>query len=223
MINLISRIVISGAGFDLTRKSVSWCKMRNFFLPTLSLVSLSCSCLATIDQFFATSQHARLRRLSSIKWAPRILIIVIIVWCCHGIPYIVFYDISPITGTCMSTNSGFAVYFPSVYILTLNCAIPVSVMSAFGYLAYRNIRLTRALSDQHADRQLMRMILIEAVLVAISNIQYGISNTYTLITAGTKKDANRLQIEYFVATVSNLLVYLYFSVGAFIFGCIPDA
>ena len=67
MINLVSRIVISGVGVDFTRTSPSWCKMRNFSLATISLLSLSCSCLATIDQFFSTSQNASLRRLSSIK------------------------------------------------------------------------------------------------------------------------------------------------------------
>ena len=217
MINLVSRIVISGVGVDLTRTSPSWCKMRNFSLATISLLSLSCSCLATIDQFFSTSQNASLRRLSSIKWAPRILFVMVIIWCGHGIPYLLFYDISVSTDTCISTNFTFAVYFPSVYILTLNCVIPVSIMSGFGYLAYRNIRLTRVLADQHADRQLIRMVLIEAVLVAISYIQYGINGAYTVITSRVSKDENRLRIEYFVSTVANLMCYLYFSVGSFSF------
>ena len=90
-------------------------------------------------------------------------------------------------------------------------------MSGFGYLAYRNIRLTRVLADQHADRQLIRMVLIEAVLVAISYIQYGINGAYTVITSRVSKDENRLRIEYFVSTVANLMCYLYFSVGSFSF------
>ena len=222
MINLVSRIVISGVGVDLTRTSVSWCKLRNFFLATISLMSLSCSCLATIDQFLSTSQNASLRHLSSIKWAPRILMIMSIIWCCHGIPYLLFYDISAITHTCISTNFAFAVYFPSIYILTLNCAIPVSIMVVFGYLAYRNIRLTRALANRHADRQLTRMVLIEAGLVAISYIQYGINGTYTVITSGMSKDQNRLQAEYFASTVANLMCYLYFSVDSFCYSYIRE-
>ncbi|CAF1234174.1 unnamed protein product [Adineta steineri] len=210
-------MVISGVGVDLTRTSVSWCKIRNWSLATLSLISFSCSCLATINQFFMTSQSASIRRLSSIKWAPRILLIMIFVWCCHGIPFLLFYDISPLTGTCISTNSAFAVYFPSIYILILDCTIPVSVMIVFGYLAYRNIRSTRALAEQQADRQFTRMILIETVLVTISNVQYGINGAYTVITAGMSKDANRLQIENFVATLSNLGCYLYFSGSCYAF------
>ena len=61
------------------------------------------------------------------------------------------------------------------------------------------------------------MILIETVLVIISYIQYGINGAYTVITAGMVKDNNRLSIENFVATLSNLMRYLYFSINCFSF------
>lgn len=51
LINLTSRIVSAGYGIDLTRTSVLWCKARYFFFGFLGLNSLSCSCLAIIDQF----------------------------------------------------------------------------------------------------------------------------------------------------------------------------
>ncbi|CAF1200868.1 unnamed protein product [Adineta ricciae] len=90
-------------------------------------------------------------------------------------------------------------------------------MSIFGYLTYRNIHSTRALAEQQADRQLMKMILIETVLVIISYIQYGVNGAYTVITAGMVKDSNRLSIENFVATLSNLMCYLYFSGSCYMF------
>ncbi len=66
-INLMSRILSVGYGIDLTRTSITWCKMKSFIGVSISLISLSFSCLATIDQFFATSQSAYLRRFSNIK------------------------------------------------------------------------------------------------------------------------------------------------------------
>ena len=217
MINLVSRIVMSGDGIDLTSTSVSWCKIRNFCISTLSLISLSCSCLATIDQFFATSQNVSLRRLSNIKLAHRILIVMIVVWFCHGIPFLVFYNISSTTNTCASDNPSFAVYYPSVYFITLNCTIPVSIMVIFGYLAYRNIHSTRILAEQQADRQLVRMILIEALLIVISYLQYGVHGTYMLMTSDMVKSPNRVDIEGFVSSMTNLIYYLYFSVRMFSF------
>jgi len=210
-IALISRIVATGFGMDLTRTSTSWCKIRPFFLPVLSLISLSCSCLATIDQFFVTSQNANLRRFSNIKWSHRIVIIVMIIWFLHGIPFLLFYNISPITATCVITNIIFDVYF-TIYLLVPLCVVPVSVTILFGYLAYRNIHLTRALAEQQADRQLLRMALIQVVLIFISAVPFGINNIYSLITSGVNKDANRLMNESFALTIFILLSYFYYAV-----------
>lgn len=212
LILLISRIVMSGTTVDLTRTSVGWCKMRNFFLPTLCLVSLLCSCLAAIDQFFATSKNPSIRRLSNLKWSYRIIVVSIVLCCLHGIPNILYFNISPTTNTCVSTSKAFAIYFPSIYILTLNCAIPVAVMMIFGYLAYRNINLTIVLAQQRAERQLMRMIMIDVLLAMISFIPYGINGAYTLITARIVKDPYRIQIENFAYTIASVICYFYYSV-----------
>jgi hypothetical protein len=210
-INLISRVVSAGFGIDLTRTSISWCKTRNFCLFTLSLITLTCSCLATIDQFFATSQSASLRRLSNIKWAHRIVFIAIIVWCLHGIPVILFFNISSITGTCVNTNANYAIYVP-IYLLGFICGTPVLVMVVFGYLTYRNIHLTRVLAEQQADRQLARMTLIQVVLIVICIVPYAMYNIYNLITAGMSKDVNRLISEGFAYTFFSLVSYFYYAV-----------
>jgi hypothetical protein len=217
-INLISRIVSFGFGIDLTRTSTSWCKMRSFCLFTLSLITLTCSCLATIDQYFATSQSANLRRFSNIKWAHRIVIIVIIIWCLHGIPVLLFYNISSITTTCVNTNTGYAIYVP-IYLLGLICGIPVVIMVLFGYLVYRNIHLTRVLAEQQADRQLTRMILIQILLVVICIVPYSINIAYGLITSGVSKDTNRIIAEGFASTIFSLVSYLYYAVCLFSFFC----
>jgi hypothetical protein len=210
-INLISRIVSVGFGIDLTRTSISWCKARNFFLLTLSLITLTCSCLATIDQFLAASRNVHLRHFSRIKLAHQIVFVMIIVWCLHEIPPLLFYHISPITNTCVNSNAAFAIYIP-IYLLALVCAIPVSVMVVFGCLTYRNIHQTRALAEQHADRQLASMTLIQVVFVVIFITPYGINNAYSLITSNIVKDTNRLIEESFALTVLSLITYFYYVV-----------
>ncbi|CAF1098473.1 unnamed protein product [Adineta steineri] len=194
LVNLTSRVAAGGFSIDLTRTSVSW---------------------STIDQFFATSKHASLRRLSNIKWAHRVAMILIWIWIMHGIPTLVFYDISPITNTCAITNAVFAVYF-AIYQIGFNCIIPITIMVVFGYLAYRNIQTTIALSEQQADRQLMRMIIIQAVLISPYSV-FGINYVYGLITAGMKKDADRLYKEGFALTVFNLTNYFFFTGSCYMF------
>jgi hypothetical protein len=213
-INLISRIVTEASGIDLTIISISWCKIRNFFLATLVLIALSCSCLATIDHYFATSQSAYVRRFSNIKWAHRIATIMIIFWCLHGILPLVFFTITPVPKTCTYLNAGYKIY-ALVYFFGLVTSIPISVMVFFAYLTYRNIHLTRVLAEQQADRQLTRMVLIQILLVVIGFLPYAANTAYNYITSQFIKDTNQQIEELFVLTIFSLLPYLYYAVCLF--------
>jgi hypothetical protein len=215
LINVTSRIISVGYGINVVSIATIWCKVRQFCLITLSLITLSCSCLATIDQYLATSQSVHLRRWSNIKWAHRIVSAVMIFWIIHGIPCLVFYTILPNNNQCMSINAVYAAYIP-ICIIILISAVPVMIMTIFGYLAYRNIRQTIVLAELQADRQLTRMTLIQIVLVIICIIPAGIYSAYALITAGNVKDSNRLIKENFVLTIVSLVAYFYYAVCLFI-------
>jgi len=73
----------------------------------------------------------------------------------------------------------------------------MTVMGAFGCLTYRNIRQTRVLAQQQADRQLIRMTLFQVILVFICLIPYSINIAYNLITDTVIEDANQLLKESF--------------------------
>jgi hypothetical protein len=78
-------------------------------------------------------------------------------------------------------------------------------MVVFGYLGYRNIHLTKGLAEQQADRQLIRMILIQVVLVFICFVPFDINNVYNLIISNVSKDKNRLMIENLAYTIFTLI------------------
>jgi hypothetical protein len=212
VINITIRILSEGYEINITGTSNIWCKIREFLLITASIISINFSCLAVVDQFLVTSKSAYLRHCSQIQWAHRIAIITIIIWSLHGIPILLFFDVSLIDKTCVNNNSGFAIY-ALVYLLGIICVIPVSVMIIFGWLTYRNIRQTRVLAELHADRQLIRMTLTHVVLVVISLLPYGIYNTYSLITTTTIKDSDRQLKEYFAYAIFSMVTYLYYVVG----------
>ena len=215
LINQTSRMVSAGYGIDLTRTSVIWCKTRFFFIGFLTITSLSCSCMAAIDQFFATSQNIRLRRFSKIQLVHRIVFVLIIVWCfLETITSFLFFDISPMTNKCMPINTAYAVYY-SVFIFVFCGVIPVLLMMIFGCMTYRNIRMTRALAEQHADRQLIQMIFIQVVMVVVSVTPYSINNAYSLITANVIKDVDQQLKENFVLTMVTFITYFYYTVCLF--------
>jgi hypothetical protein len=145
------------------------------------------------------------------KSAHRTVMIVIIVWCLDGIPTFIFFDISPLTKTCVVTNTVYQIYI-SIYILGLLYLIPVLTLIIFGFLTYQNIRQTRILVEEQANRQLTRMIFIQIILIVISMIPIGSLTVYMLITISLVKDSNQLLKEYFVDTVFSLVSYLYYVV-----------
>ena len=52
--SVLSRIVIIGFGIDWSLSSVFYCKFRLYCYQVCALTSMTCFCLATIDQYFST-------------------------------------------------------------------------------------------------------------------------------------------------------------------------
>ena len=75
---------------------------------------MTCLCLATIDQYFATCSRPRWQQWSNIKLAHRLSNIIVIIWILHGIPYLIFYNHIILSNTdnviCTSTNNIFQQY-----------------------------------------------------------------------------------------------------------------
>ncbi|UJR12698.1 hypothetical protein I4U23_016872 [Adineta vaga] len=215
MINLSIRIAL-GFNIDVIQISTNWCKARNYLLYTLAMIVLACPCMAMIDQFLVTSRQAKLRSLSNIRWAHRLVIIVIIISNLQGIPAALSYDILPTTEKCEITNSNFVKY-KLVFLLGLLTVIPITITLLFGYLTYRNIHSIQALASEHADRQVARMTLFQVVLVNVCLIPYGIIVSYIYVTQNQTKDSTRLIRESFAVTLLTLWDYGYYSGTCYVF------
>ena len=119
LIILTTRILAAGFVIDLTHTSIVWCKMRQYLISTFTLICLTCSSLAIIDQFLMTTKSAFFRRCSNIKWAHRIVFIMIIVWSLHGIPFFLYFNISPISKICVNTDAIYRDYLVTYALVTL--------------------------------------------------------------------------------------------------------
>ncbi|CAF1210509.1 unnamed protein product [Adineta ricciae] len=214
-INLASRIVI-GFGNDLTRTSTSWCKARNYFLYTFSIIVLMCPCMAMIDQFLITSRSAKLRRLSKIQTAHRSVVAMIIICVLHGILPAMSYDISSVTKTCQVINQIFITY-RSIFLLGLLTTIPITITTLFAYLTCRNIRSIRVLISQHIDQQIMRMSLAQVFFVNFCIIPYAIIVTYNYITENETKSTIRIVREQLATSFFTLWNYGYYVGTCYVF------
>src|SRR5262249_35068115 len=121
-----------------------YCKFRPFLLQTCTFMSLTCICLATIDQYFATCSNPRWRQWNTLKVAYCLTISFSIFWNLHGILYLVFFAqvYSPSTGqtNCGFTDVAFAKYHAYGYAIVLTGFLPVFITILFGLMAFRNVR-----------------------------------------------------------------------------------
>jgi hypothetical protein len=211
IVGLISRILETGHGLDLSTSSVLWCKFRQYFITSISIIPFYCQCLATIDQFFLTSKNVHVRQWSTIRNAYGCSIFLSIICLVHGIPFFIYYDISSKTKLCSSTSDALKLYLP-IFVLGIFLLIPTSLTIIFGFLTYRNINQSVGLTNQHADRQLTIMICVQVILIILTTIPYGIFNIYSFATTDTIKDQDRLKKESLIFTIISLNTYIYIGV-----------
>ncbi|CAF1646673.1 unnamed protein product [Adineta ricciae] len=214
--NLLLRILNVCFGLDYSRTSLIWCKSRITFAGIFGFISFSCACLSTIDQYLITSREVSLRRKSQIKWTYRIVVILIILTWMHSIPSFLFFDISPVSHICTYTNVIYGVYVPIFSFLCL-CFIPVSILIVFGCLTCRNIQQTRNLTEDHFDRQLTKTIIIQVILIIISQTPYATYNAYIFFSTGITKSSTRIDIENFLYIITALMAYEYYASTFYIF------
>lgn len=143
LIGLLSKILLSGFGIDLTVSSIVFCKFRNFFVYTAPFISTSFTCLAAITQFFITSRHKHYRQKISLRFIRCAILLTVLFWVFHGLPYPILYNIHLSSATnmpvCISINSVLNQYTTWMTYNILIFIVPVMILVIFGYLTYRNI------------------------------------------------------------------------------------
>ena len=172
-------IRILSIGFNIDPTILSWfCKLRVFSIQFCALISLSCTSLATIDQFISVTH----RQLSSLQLAHRHIILSCVISSIHGIFFLICYDIP--NGICQIININFGTYFSYFYFPFMLGFIPVITMITFALLAFFIIRKTTNLHVHierlSRDRQLTAMVLIQVLFICILTVPYIINNIYSL-------------------------------------------
>ena len=247
----LSRIMISGFGIDWTQSSLIYCKFRLCFTQLCALTSLTCMCLATIDQFFATCSNPRWHQWSSIKLAHRLTAATVLFWSLHGVPFALFYDHikPPMTSkiTCTITNAGFQYYYSYVYSLVLFYFLPITITIFFGIMAHLNVKTiahrTVPIVRRELDKQLTKMVLVQVVynfftttpfaVVVIIGVSNSFINDQVIIARLQLASVTSFFIDYLYSAVSmklaklnpilNFLIILMFRVlSTFMFVCPRD-
>ncbi|CAF1165730.1 unnamed protein product [Rotaria sp. Silwood1] len=217
---LFSRIMIALYDIDGTETSLFYCKFRFYLFHVCTATSLTCLCLATFDQYCATCSRPRWQQLCNIKLAQRLVIISIIIWALHGIPFLVYFNHiqSSVTNrvTCASTNIIFTQYRAFIILLGLIGYLPVTIATLFGLMAYYNVQQTthRAmpLVRRELDKQLTIMVLVQVVVNIFTLIPYTTVNAIAT-NANSIHDPVLQANLLLVIPITLVIYYIYFAVS----------
>lgn len=215
LLSFTSRIAINGFNNDLTQISIAWCKLRNMFATSFTLLSLTIVCFTTIDQYLSTNYNPYLKQMSTLKLAHRLTLIAIIIWTLHGISFLVLMKIQSTQG-CSAYNNGFIIYVTYVYYLILTGFLPIFITSMFATLAYLNVRrIVQSripIFRRRLERQLTAMILVRVAFLVIVTLPYVIYRIYSIESYIDPNDSLAKAIIQMVGAVLYSLFYLNYSV-----------
>ncbi|CAF1292771.1 unnamed protein product [Adineta steineri] len=225
----LSRIISNVYNNDGTDASLFYCKFR-FYLPVVCIIiSLTCFCLATFDQYCATSSRLYLQQLCNIKLARRLVMIFSLIWILHGIPFLILFEhvSSPITGkiTCTLTNNIYIQYRAYVIFLILFSGLPLLVGTIFGSMAYYNTQqltfYTIPLVRRELDKQLTTMVLVQVAVSFFALLPYCIVYSLTLNTSLNSDPVVQAEIQL-SSNITVVIYYLYFANPFYTYICTSE-
>lgn len=223
----IQRILSSGYGIDPMIQSLIYC--RCFFYLTFSNASTApyYIILSSVDRIFMTSRNTSIRKLSTRRIAIIFIVANTFFWLLihlHACFYIELLRVGPNYYICYY-RPGIYTTFISIFSLTINGILPLSLMTICGCWAVHNVRqlgrglkqpaiangenatVGRAPNIQSKDQQLIRMVLLEIISYIICKCPSTIFLLYTQATQYNTKQLEQVLIE---RSILLLLADLYF-------------
>ena len=219
LVGLLTRVLLYIYGDDGTGSSLFFCKFRLFFSQICVMISLTCFCLATIDQYCGTSSRLRLRQICRIKIAGFLVIIFSVFWTLSGIPCILLYYHTAPSSTgqikCVATNAIFLQYRIYSYLI-LSGFLPISIIFFFGLMAYRNIYKIQhhavPLVRRELDKQITKMILTQVIVSIFTLLPYIITNIVSMNLQNNSNSLVQAQLTLSIHITLNIY-YIYFAVS----------
>jgi hypothetical protein len=177
------RVTTSAFGFDPTRTSLVWCKLRIYFIQVATITSTTTICFAGIDQYLSACYYAHLRIISTFKLAQQLISILLVFAALCGISFPIFYEIRPNSG-CSVYHQIFNYYYSFVHLCIIVGLLPIIISSLFSLLAYQNVRrivrLQMAIVRRRLDRQLTAMILVRVALFVVTTLPFVVIRIYQI-------------------------------------------
>ncbi|CAF3701551.1 unnamed protein product [Adineta steineri] len=222
-------IMVALINTDVSNTSLFYCKFRRCMSQAFLGISMTCLCLATIDQYFATCAYPRWQRLCNIKLAHRLVIITALIWILHGIPYLGYFNLvlssTTNTTTCTSTSSTFNYYRNYIFTIGIIGYLPIVIAGLFSLLAYRNIQQLAyrivPLIRRDLDKQLTTMVLMQVLVCVFTLTPYTTINAVVTSINLTSDSITQMKLQL-VLNTTLVMYYLYFASPFYLYLCVSE-
>ncbi len=207
---------------DIADYNLSICKIEFYACYVVSVISCWLITLACIDRYLHSSINMRMRRLSSLRTARIAVGIISILFIILYSPMIIYYEIANMTDDMGQTKpecnprNCFYSRFIACWHMTFYSLCPSFLMLLFGFLTLNNIRQQRRVLPvigehtritRRTDRQLLRMLAAQVLVIIISTLPLTIDRLYASFTESVVKDALRIAQENLASQIANTMAY----------------
>jgi hypothetical protein len=217
---LLYQIMVNGFNIDWTLSSVFYCKFKWYCLNMCAVISLTCTCLATIDQFLATCPSHRWHKWNNIKVAHTATAIFTCIWLIYGIPYLIYNNLIVLSPTgklvCTATDTAFYQYHYYSSLWLIGGFLPVFINALFGLLTYFNVqrsnRRTLPRIRRELDRELTIIVFVQIIYHFFAIVPFLIVSIL-VVDLIIKKDPLMAAKLQFANVLTTCLYYLNFAVS----------
>ncbi|CAF4251838.1 unnamed protein product, partial [Rotaria magnacalcarata] len=186
------------------------CKIPVAFAQAFGLMSQIIICFAAIDPLMSTLLHKSRQRFS-IELMQHLIIManVISISILYGIPFRIYYDTLPLSGTNATTcvpnenNELFSEHIVYVGFLIINDFLPLTIMNLFGLLTFQE--------------QLTAMVLIKILNVCITVIPFLVFPVIRYIVSSCTNDTIIQKQIQLLNRVFTMLFFVNFAENFYIF------
>jgi len=192
---------------DPQTQSLFYCKVKSYVGLCLSQWLRYTVVFVCADRFVVTRTNVRIRSLSSVSIAIKLVFIMYSVWLVASIHVLILMDRR--YGLCGMFGMYRLIY--AIYQITSVAILPPILMSIFSILTIRSLYQRHVIQARarKRDRYLMRMVIAEVIVNIVTSIPYSINLFYGVVTYDViNKRARRREIESFISFLTVFLVYL---------------
>ena len=229
----LSNIIEYAFHYNWTIHSVSFCKLKNYFVFLFSIMSATLTTFVCIERYILSSRKSDRWKYCTRPMAVRFTQFAIIFWIVVSLPILLCYTRSRHASRneqciCSNISSSFICFLIQLlYVCVFNGFLPPIITMIFSLRTCVNVRhlrqrsLVKSLFVQTMNYQITTMFILQSIKSSLFSLPFSIVNLYLLVTSQKHKSALDVAKENLIYQIVYLLFWSNYT-SFFIYICSSD-